>query len=159
MYAVMLLVSAEVVLRYFLGSPLGWPYDLISMYLMPAIFLLALSDTLREGHHVRVDLLYSRCSRRAQLVMSGIGYLLTAIVVSVIVATGTERFWDSLVSGDVIMTSVAWPTWGSAALVVVGFALLLLRLLYGVVAVVSALLKGDGTAEGIPISGEMEDDR
>lgn len=157
MYGVMLLVAADVGLRYAFDHPLGWTYDLISMYLMPAIFMLALSETFREGHHVRVDLLYARCSPRARLAMSGIGYLLTAGVVLPIVATGARRFWDSLMSGGVIVTSIPWPTWASAVLVVIGFGLLLLRLVYGVVAIAGALARGSHSAEGVSIAVHTEE--
>jgi TRAP-type C4-dicarboxylate transport system permease small subunit len=156
MYAVMLLVAADVGLRYVFHHPLGWAYDLISMYLMPGMFLLALADTLRKGHHVRVDLLYVRCPPRVRLALSGVAYLLIAAVVLPIVTTGTGRFWSSLISGDVIVTAIAWPTWVSAMLVVIGFGLLLLQLLHGLAAIAVAVARGDDAAQGVSIAGDLE---
>ena len=44
--AIMLIATLDVAMRYFLNSPLGWSYDLISLYLMAGMFFLAMSSTL-----------------------------------------------------------------------------------------------------------------
>ena len=41
--AIMLIATLDVAMRYFLNSPLGWSYDLISLYLMAGMFFLAMS--------------------------------------------------------------------------------------------------------------------
>ena len=54
---IMLLVVLDVGLRSFLHAPLGWSYDLISMYLMAGLFFFSISSTLEHEEHVRVDVL------------------------------------------------------------------------------------------------------
>ena len=47
--AIMLIVTCDVALRYLFNSPLTWAYDLISLYLMAAVFFLVLGDAHRAG--------------------------------------------------------------------------------------------------------------
>ncbi|HEX2059972.1 MAG TPA: TRAP transporter small permease subunit, partial [Thermoanaerobaculia bacterium] len=49
MFAIMLVVVTDVVLRYFVNAPLSWSYELISLYLMVGLFFFSLSDAL--AHH------------------------------------------------------------------------------------------------------------
>ena len=53
---IMVVVVADVLLRYVARSPLGWSYDLIGSYLMVAVFFLALSDTLHHHGHIAIDI-------------------------------------------------------------------------------------------------------
>lgn len=157
LYAVMIIVSVDVVLRYWFHRTLTWSYDLISMYLMTAIFLLALSRTLRENHHVRVDVLFGSAPPRVRHVLELIGYVLTAIVMAGILYMGTMKAWVSYQAGDVVVTSYAWPTWIGAALVPLGVGLLVLRLLIGICSLVTALAAGSSHAIGIdPIPNEAD---
>lgn len=50
------IVSADVVMRYLLNRPFSWAYDLISLYLMAALFYLAVSRTFSLNAHIGVDL-------------------------------------------------------------------------------------------------------
>ena len=149
LFVVMVVVVTDVVWRYLFNTALSWPYDLISMYLMAAIFLLALSSTLGDHHHIRVDLLFRRAPPHARHVMELIGYILIAIVMAGILYTGSTRFWTSFRAGDVVMTSVAWPAWLSALLVPLGVGLLLLRLVFGMCSLVIALATGAKVASGV----------
>ena len=149
LYAVMLIVSVDVVLRYWFHRTLTWSYDLISMYLMVAIFLLALSRTLGENHHVRVDMLFGSASPRVRQVLELIGCVLMAVVMAGILYTGTMKAWSSFLAGDVVVTAYAWPTWISAAMVPLGVGLLLLRLLFSICSLTVALATGSPNAVGI----------
>ena len=39
--AIMLIVAADVLLRYLFNAPLSWAFDLISLYLMAGVFFLS----------------------------------------------------------------------------------------------------------------------
>jgi TRAP-type mannitol/chloroaromatic compound transport system permease small subunit len=157
LYAVMIIVSVDVVLRYLLHRTLPWSYDLISMYLMTAIFLLPLSRTLRENHHVRVDVLFGSASPRVRHVLELIGYVLTAAVMAGILYKGTAKAWSSYQAGDVVVTAYAWPMWIAAALVPLGVGLLLLRLLFGICSLAVALAIGASHVTGIDQSSGKAD--
>src|ERR1700730_12646656 len=57
MFAIMVIVAADVAMRYIFNSPFAWAYDLISLYLMGALFYFALSRAFAEGAHISVDIL------------------------------------------------------------------------------------------------------
>lgn len=126
---VMAIVFADVGARYAFNAPLSWSYDLIGMYLMPALFYLALSDTLAGEHHVSVDLLRPRMP---PWLIRSIELLGSAAMAAVFVGIG----WIYLQSGldkfrtDAMVLSVGqWPAWIPDALVVVGAFSISLRLL------------------------------
>lgn len=52
---IMLVVVADVTMRYVVRSPLGWSYDLIGTYLMVCVFFFALSDTLHHHGHIAMN--------------------------------------------------------------------------------------------------------
>src|SRR5699024_7979054 len=53
----MLLVTADTVLRYIISEPIPGAYEISMEYLMPAIIFLSLSYAYAEGSHVRVEIL------------------------------------------------------------------------------------------------------
>jgi TRAP-type C4-dicarboxylate transport system permease small subunit len=129
MFAVMAVVFADVIMRYVLNSPFIWSYDLVALYLLPAVFFLSLSGTYAAHAHVRVDILLSRfpegARRLSELVTCAVGLG----VFGPIAVIGWNRMADSLAGGDVLAGAIAWPTWLSDALVPLGAGLLSLRLL------------------------------
>lgn len=60
------------------------------LYLHGAAFMLAIPYTLKQGGHVRVDLIYGRLSSRYQALIDLIGHLLLLLPVSAFL------FWSSL---------------------------------------------------------------
>lgn len=126
--AVMLIVFADVGARYLLNAPLSWSYDLIGMYLMPALFYLALSDTLAVDHHVAVDLLRPRMPKLLTRLVELFGNAAMAAVFLTIVwiygASALEKYRT-----DALVLSVGqWPAWIPDAIVVLGALAIGLRL-------------------------------
>src|ERR1700677_3809363 len=66
LFVVMLIVSADVAMRYVFNRPFGWTYDLISLYLMGALFYFSLSATFAQGAHISVDVVASRLTPRTR---------------------------------------------------------------------------------------------
>ena len=60
----MMLISADVVMRYAFHAPIFWVYDVVSVYILNVIVYLTISEALRSGRHValgvRVGLLPPR---------------------------------------------------------------------------------------------------
>ena len=63
----MLLVVADVALRYLFNAPLAWSYEVVSSYLMPGLFFLAVSHTLKAHGHVAVDILHNHLGRTTRI--------------------------------------------------------------------------------------------
>lgn len=148
LFAIMIIVFADVAMRYLLNSPLAWSYDLISLYLMVGVFFLALSVTQRDQHHVRVDILAARCPPRARHAMELIGNALTAVVMFAILVRGSAKAWSNWHSDAVVAGAIPWPTWLTAVFVPIGVGLLLLRLLLSMWSRAAAIAGGWATADG-----------
>ncbi len=140
--AVMGIVFVDVGARYFLNSPLAWSYELIGMYLMPALFYLALSDTLAGHHHIAVDLLRPRMPEWLVRVVEIIGCGAMGALFVLIVWIHLQSAVHDLRTGAVTMGVIEWPAWVPAALVVVGSAAIALRLLGRTVGHIVSLVTG-----------------
>ena len=125
--AIMALVVTDVFLRYVVGRPLTFTYDLVGVYLMTGVFFFTLSHAQGQHVHVAVDILVSRASRRVQVVADLATCLVGGAVFTLIAYAGAGRAYDNYVSGDVMAGIIPWPTWVSTAMVPVGCALIVAR--------------------------------
>ena len=140
--AVMLVIFCDVIARYFLNAPLIWTYELVGMYLMPALFYFAISDTLAEDHHIAVDLLsrwFPAPLRR--LVEIASGALMATIFLWLVWIFG-ESALSNYRNAAVVMGAREWPTWIPDLIVVIGSAAIALRLVGRVVGHLLSLLTG-----------------
>ena len=100
----------------------------VQWYLFSAIFLLGAGYALREGAHVRIDLVAGRLSRRAQAwidIFGGVFMLLPAS--ALILWFGWDAFLLSWQSGEVSTDAGGLVRWPVKLLVPAGFALLILQ--------------------------------
>ncbi len=100
----------------------------IQWYLFAGVFLLCAGYTLLNREHVRVDLFYTRMSRRTQLRVEIIGTLLFLIpVVTLILVLSWPPVMHAWQSGEVSANAGGLVRWPVKLLIPVGFALLLLQ--------------------------------
>lgn len=142
LFAVMVIVFTDVGSRYLVSKPYAWSYELIGMYLMPAMFYFALPAAYTHGHHVCVDLLRGKMSAGLIHMIEVIGCAATAAVFGLITwlfqASAREKF-----SADAVVMGVAeWPSWIPDAFVTLGSLAIALRLLARTVAHLGALARG-----------------
>jgi TRAP-type C4-dicarboxylate transport system permease small subunit len=156
-FLIMLIVVADVALRYLMNAPLPWSFDLISIYLMGAAFFLALSQTLRLSHHVNVDLAYERFPLVVRRLLKLIGWGLAAALFGWIAWLAAATAFDRYTKGDVIVGAYTWPTWIPAAIAALGFGAMVVRLVLGVM-VLAARLAG-GRIDVEPYAGSDVGDR
>ena len=156
MLIIMLGSTLDVGMRYLFNSPLGPLYDLISLYLMPGLFFLALSDTLRVNEHVCVDLLHSLMTPRQRHGALVAGYALVTLILAFMTWAAFSRTVESFRSGDVIAGSVEWPTWIASSFVTLGFALMWLRVVWRTAGHALSALTGRALIPLPPISGTKE---
>lgn len=146
-FVIMLIVSADVLMRYALNSPFSWSYDLISIYLVPLSFFFALSTTFRRNHHISVDILYLRYPEAVQRLCRLLVGLLFGPFVFWMIWLATIDAHGRFVAGDAISGTILWPTWIPSAIVAAGFAALMLRLALDAAALAAAMLRG---SPGVP---------
>ena len=97
-------------------------------YLFAAAFMLAAGYTLLNGEHVKIDVIYSRLSRRTQNWIDIFGF--TVFLVPVCIAVlyfGIPYFLQGLRSGEMSQNAGGLIRWPVYLMMPVGFALLLLQ--------------------------------
>lgn len=127
---IMFVVVADVLMRYLFSAPLSWSYNLIGLYLVVAMFFLALPDTLHHHGHIAVDIFQHMIPFRLRHLALGIGYGMSTVVVGLIFWGGWERFLSAWINDDRIAAQVPWPTWVAYLIVALGSFAMALRCLY-----------------------------
>jgi TRAP-type mannitol/chloroaromatic compound transport system permease small subunit len=100
----------------------------IQWYLFAASFLLAAGYTLLNGEHVKIDVISSRLSKRAQIWIDVIGFtfFLTPMCLAIL-WYGVPFFLRGLYSGEVSSNAGGLIRWPVYAMIPLGFSLLLLQ--------------------------------
>jgi TRAP-type C4-dicarboxylate transport system permease small subunit len=153
LFVIMMLVVADVFMRYVVNRPFSFTYDLIGLYLLAGVFFLTLSDALREHAHVGVDILLHRFSPAGRRLSEIVTALVGLFVFVLISKLGFDRALDNFQQNDVLAGAIPWPTWISAALVPFGCGVLVLRLALQLVGNVLSLVSGRDLYPLPPITG------
>lgn len=116
----------EVLARYVFNSPTNWAHE--SMFLMFGMqYLLAGGFALREGSHVRVDVVYLHFSDRTKALVDVITSVFFFIFIVTLLWTGFTFFKDSLAVWEVSFTEWAIQYWPVKLAIPLGAALILLQ--------------------------------
>ena len=142
MFAIMMIVFSDVIMRYAFNRPFSWAYDLISLYLMAGVFFLILSEAYASHAHVSVDILQQRFPPAMIRVTEIVTCLVGISVFSLIAYLGLLRAVDSFRSSDVMAGAIPWPMWPSIGLVPFGAGLITLRLALHLIAMSCLLPPG-----------------
>ncbi len=125
--AAVLICSGNATIRYIfnIGSN-AWLE--IQWYLFSAIFLLATSYTLRRNEHVRIDVIVGRFSKRTQVWIDALGFLLFLLpITALILYYAIPYAWDSIQNQEMSSNAGGLIVWPAKLLIPVGFFLLLLQ--------------------------------
>jgi TRAP-type C4-dicarboxylate transport system permease small subunit len=128
MLALMLVVSADVVMRYAVHRPIPWAYDLISVYVMAAIFFLTLSPAYATGHQVAVDIFVRLLGPKGRRATEALTCAVSLPLFVTLAWVGAVRTWGAWTHDDALAGLIPWPTWPALALVPLGSGLLAARL-------------------------------
>jgi C4-dicarboxylate transporter DctQ subunit len=137
--AMMVLVTGDVIARYGFNSPTTWADEMAS-YLLIAIVFLGLAQNLRQGSHIRIDVLTSRLPGAARRVFEVFAYA-AGVVFSVVLVAGCwvrfANFWERGTTSD---SPLLTPLWIPMVPVLAGALVLALATLAGFVVHLHALL-------------------
>lgn len=122
-----LICTGNAVMRYVFNiSSNGWLE--IQWYLFGAIFLLATSYTLRRNEHVRIDVIVGRFSKRTQIWIDLIGYILFLMPASLLILYYSIPYARISVENQEVSSNagglIVWP---AKILIPIGFTLLILQ--------------------------------
>lgn len=101
-------ICYEVVLRYFLFSPLTWVTEISEYILLYATFLGA-PWVLKKDAHVKVDIILSRLGFKAQKIVNLATSLISTAVCLVLVWFGTQMSLDLYQRGIPVIKSLSVP--------------------------------------------------
>lgn len=124
--AMMLLITADSLMRYFFDAPLTGATEVTTTFFMVAAVWLAASAVERIGGHVGIDLVVRRLPPVVQALAALVTRLCSAFIVGLIAwaAIGkTSGVWGDVTAG--VFNLPVGPSWG---LVAVGASLLAIRL-------------------------------
>ena len=137
-----LISGGNAVVRYGLNmSSNAWLE--VQWYLFSAIFMLCAGYTLLNNEHIRIDIVSGHLDKRTRDWVDVIGHVffLTPLCL-LMLYEGWPYFWLAFVSGEVSGNAGGLIRWPVKALIVAGFALLLLQGLSELIKRV-AIIRGD----------------
>lgn len=124
----MLFTTADVILRYFFGSPIKGDYE-ISAFMMAIVIPSGLAYCALRKHHIRVDVLTTKLPGRVQASLGAFAYLVTLGLLCVVAWQGVV-YSSVLHASNTAATSVAIPHYPFVIIMTIGimvFALVALR--------------------------------
>ena len=125
---VMVLVSADAVLRRGLGKPLIFQLPLSENYLLVVMVMLALAWGYRQGGTIQVRLLLDIIPKTLADRIMRVGLAASSIYMLLLAWLAWGPFYRALVDHEVIMGVIDWPVAWSWFWVPLGCALLSIRL-------------------------------
>ncbi|MGE4533804.1 TRAP transporter small permease subunit [Halomonas sp.] len=122
-----LIVVYDIAMRFFIGRPSDWAFDVTKM-LFGAHFMLMAAYGLRHHAHVEVDVLKRLLSRRKQAALSIVCYLLFFVpFIWMLLTLGWAFFERSFSRGETTYGMMAIPVYPVKGMIVVAAVLLLLQ--------------------------------
>jgi TRAP-type mannitol/chloroaromatic compound transport system permease small subunit len=106
----MVVICYEVVLRYGFDAPTIWAHE-ATVYLCGAYYVLGGSYTLCHNAHIRVDVFYVRFPARARALVDLVTFPLFFSFLGVILWTGIEYGFESLMMGETSGTAWSPPVY------------------------------------------------
>ncbi len=128
MLVTVLIVTLDVVMRYFFRAPLQWSTDSLTLYFIPAFFFFGLSGAYTRGAHIAVDVLLNRLPLVLKAVCVLTGRVGGLVLFGLIFGYGVEHLIESYTKGETLPAWIQWPIWPSTLLVPIGCGLILLRI-------------------------------
>lgn len=131
--AMMAIIVADVALRNIalpgLPQGLAWSNE-ISELMLYLITMCVAPWLLRQGQHIRVDILLQAVPKRLAWVFEWVGDVIGLVCCAVIAWHGAHAAWSSHASGAVNIKTLVTPEWWALAPLPVVFVLLAIEMLF-----------------------------
>ncbi|MEW8647162.1 MAG: TRAP transporter small permease subunit [Candidatus Thiodiazotropha endolucinida] len=132
----------EVIARYVFNSPTNWAHE--SMFLMFGMqYLIAGGFVLREGAHVRVDVIYNKLSNRGKAMVDLFTSIFFFIFMFTLLVTGWTFFYDSYEVNEVSISEWGIQYWPIKLALSLGALLLLIQGVAQLLKDISVVIKPD----------------
>jgi len=138
-----ILQFSEVILRYVLGKPTAWSWE-IAAYMFGANFIIAGAWALKEGKHVRTDIVFGKLSPKWKAILDIVTFSTVFVVFAVIMTIKTtSHALFSLSLAEESYTMNAIPIYPLKVIVAISFILLLLQGLAKIARDIIFLVEGE----------------
>ncbi len=158
LYAGIFMLSFEVVARYFFNSPTVWAHG-YTQRLFGSYFILIGAYTFVHGGHVRVDLIYGKCSPKIQNILDIVNCFFLILWSGILIPVGWKFFLKSFKVGEADEMVLAHPIWWVKFLLFVGMTLICAQGISELLKKIMELLKlnqGNGMLNNERIGGNNE---
>jgi TRAP-type C4-dicarboxylate transport system permease small subunit len=145
----MVIVTFDVVLRYFFNAPTVWAGEVAS-FLTIAVVFLGLAQNMRLGDHIRIDVFTSLLPARAQLVLDVLAHAIAIVFAVVLFMACWLRFDNFWIRQTVSDSPIMVPLWIPMLPVLAGAAVFCFAAVSGFFIRFHALLGGDPVDPGNP---------
>jgi TRAP-type C4-dicarboxylate transport system permease small subunit len=142
MIAAMLVGVADVVGTEFLGRPLLGTLEFTESTMVLVVFG-ALAYAQERRAHIRVELLYSQVGPRGQSFMEAVTHIVAFLFFALVLWQGYVELLYSWEIKESTMGSVRFPLYPARSFLLVGVALLMLRLAIDIVEDIGRLHRGE----------------
>ncbi|MES9944012.1 MAG: TRAP transporter small permease subunit [Candidatus Thiodiazotropha sp.] len=135
----------EVIVRYVFNSPTNWAHE--SMFLMFGMqYLIAGGFVLREGAHVRVDVIYNHFSNRAKAMVDVVTSIFFFIFMLTLLVTGWTFFYDSYEVNEVSISEWGIQYWPIKLALSIGALLLFIQGIAQLIKDILVVIKPDAVS-------------
>jgi TRAP-type mannitol/chloroaromatic compound transport system permease small subunit len=125
--AAVIICAGNALIRYALNTSSNAWLE-IQWYLFAALFMLASAHTLKRDEHVRIDVITGHFSKRTQVWIDLVGYLVFLLPVCLVILYYAIPFaLYSMRSGEMSSSAGGLIVWPAKLLVPLGFCLLILQ--------------------------------
>ncbi len=122
LFAIGVMLTYEVVARYFFNAPTIWAEELSRLAMIWAVFL-GSAALLRSGEHIRVTVIIDRLGTKGRAVMDVVALVFVAVISGYVAWYGAPIAWNSFERGRTVGSMLDLPSWVSQVSVPLGFAL------------------------------------
>ncbi len=156
--AMTVLTFVQVVLRYVFNSGFTWALELTTLFFAVMIFI-GISYGVRVGAHIGIDALVTKLSRGPRRALSIVAVLLCLLYAG-IVLVGSYEYVSKMMTVGIDMQDLPIPVWLARSILPLGYALLALRLLQVLWALVTgrsdSMHLGDEVADALKLKAKEE---
>lgn len=156
LFAMMVLVFADVGRRYLFNAPIAWSYEVINNYLVPGLFFFAVSHTLKAHAHVAVDILHNYVSPKTRYAFEALSMTLSVPVFALCTWMAAGKTFAEYQAAAEATTGLPVPSWTVSIAFPIGFGMLTLRVMLNSVGYLATLVTGRPFKQLPPISGTEE---
>ncbi|MFK5880601.1 MAG: TRAP transporter small permease [Sulfurospirillum sp.] len=139
LFASVFLISTEVVLRKFFLISFGGT-DEISGYILGICTSWSLAYVLFKKMHIRIDILYTKVSKKFQHIFDIVAMLFTLIFISLLVYSSFDVFYTSIIKNSTANTPLGTPLWIPQSIWFLGFVFFMIVVLVLLYHAISSLI-------------------